>query len=81
VSVPDLRASASQPPPVTCPSCGDTYVFERDEDGDWWPGHAEWWMNDEHPFLCSRRCWLKAEGYQFGREAGRWVKERGTLGG
>lgn len=62
-----------QPAPITCPMCQRTYEFELDEDGDWWPGSAEWWGTDAHPFLCHRRCWLKAEGYEL--HDGQWVKQ------
>jgi hypothetical protein len=54
--------------------CQRTYEFEVDEDGDWWPGSAEWWSTGAHPFLCHRGCWLKAEGYTYDREAGRYVR-------
>lgn len=65
---------SEQPMPLTCPSCLREYEFEPDGDGDWWPGAAEWWHNGEHEFLCSRVCWMKAEGYAYDRELGRWVR-------
>lgn len=68
-----------QPAPITCPMCGRVYEFEQDEDGDWWPSHAEWWSTDEHPFLCRRYCWLKAEGYVYDPAAGQWIRANDSV--
>lgn len=72
--------TAPQPAPITCPSCLRVYEFELDGDGDWWPGAAEWWHNDDHDFLCSRVCWMKAEGYAYDRKLGQWVRPEESSG-
>ena len=47
---------------MTCPQCLRVFEMIEDEDGDLWPGHAEWWYDTTHEFLCSRSCWKKAQG-------------------
>lgn len=61
-----------KPSAATCPMCQSTY--EHEWDGEEWVVDAEWWHTEVHPFLDSRSCWLKAEGYTYDREQQRWVR-------
>lgn len=58
-----------QPGPLTCPECERVFPLVQDEDGDWLPD-SEWWFHRELgiEFLCSRRCWLKADARHVPRE-------------
>jgi hypothetical protein len=61
-----------KPEPLRCPECQQAFELQQDEDGDWLPD-SEWWFHRGLgvAFLCSRRCYLKADARYVPRETPR----------